>query len=191
MKDQFIETYERYIQRDGAAALLDWLKDTDFFTAPASTRFHGSYEGGLVEHSVNVWNEMCRLMRVYKSEVPDTTTETVALVTLLHDLCKVGCYKTEMRNTKVNGIWVQKPFFTFQEDFPYGGHGSKSVFLIERFMRLSEAEVVAINCHMGFSESGTNVGAIGNAFERYPLAWLLHMADESATYIVERKREEQ
>lgn len=191
MKDQFIETYERYIQRDGAAALLDWLKDTDFFTAPASTRFHGSYEGGLVEHSVNVWNEMCRLMRVYKSEVPDTTTETVALVTLLHDLCKVGCYKTEMRNTKVNGIWVQKPFFTFQEDFPYGGHGSKSVFLIERFMRLSEAEAVAINCHMGFSESGTNVGAIGNAFKRYPLAWLLHMADESATYIVERKREDQ
>lgn len=188
MKDQFIETYERYIQRDGAAALLDWLKGTDFFTAPASTRFHGSHEGGLVEHSVNVWNEMCRLMRVYKSEVPDTTTETVALVTLLHDLCKVGCYKTEMRKTKVNGVWVQKPFFTFLEDFPYGGHGSKSVFLIERFMRLSEAEAVAINCHMGFSEAGANVGAIGNAFERYPLAWLLHVADEAATYIMEKKQ---
>lgn len=191
MKELFLEIYEKYIQREGTAELLEWLKDTDFFTAPASTRFHGSHEGGLVEHSVNVWNEMCRLMRVYKSEMPDTAAESVALVSLLHDICKVGCYKTEMRNTKVNGVWVQKPFFKFQEDFPYGGHGAKSVFLVERFMKLSEQEAVAINCHMGFSDSGCNIAAVGSAFERFPLAWLLHVADEAATYIVEKKPVEQ
>lgn len=186
MKERFIEIYERYIARDGAAALLNWLRSTDFFTAPASTRFHGSHEGGLVEHSVNVWNELCRLMRIYKSEIP-ASTESVALVALLHDVCKIGCYKTEMRNTKVNGVWVQRPYYTFQEDFPYGGHGAKSVFLIERFMKLSEEEAVAINCHMGFSEPGVNIASVGSAFERFPLAWLLHVADESATYILEGK----
>lgn len=180
----FDEIYAKYITRAGNAELLEFLKGTDFYTAPASTRFHGAYEGGLVQHSVNVWNELCRLMRVYKDNAP-VSTESVALVSLLHDLCKVGCYKTEMRNVKENGVWVQKPYYTFKEDFPFGGHGAKSVFLIERFMRLTEEEAVAINNHMGFSEQSANVAAIGSAFERFPLAWLLHVADEAATYIVE------
>ena len=165
------------------------MKGTDFFTAPASTRFHGSHEGGLAEHCVNVWNEMCRLLRVYKSVIP-VETESVALVTLLHDVCKIGCYKTEERNVKENGVWVKKPFFAFKEDFPYGGHGSKSVFLLQRFMQLSEEEAVAINCHMGFAEGSGTLAAVGSAFERYPLAWLLHVADEAATYLVEKSPEQ-
>lgn len=182
----FEEIYQKYITRPGSAELLDFLRDTDFYTAPASTRFHGAHEGGLVEHSVNVWNEICRLMRVYK-DVVIAPAESIALVSLLHGLCKIGCYKTELRNAKENGVWIQKPYYTFVEDFPYGGHGSKSVFLIQRFMTLSDEEAVAINCHMGFSEQGANVAAISSAFERYSLAWLLHVADESATYMVEAK----
>lgn len=186
----FDELYQKYITRPGAAELLAFLQGTDFYTAPASTRFHGSNEGGLVTHSINVWNEMCRLMRVYKNAI-QASAESVAIVTLLHDLCKIGCYKTEMRNVKENGTWVKKPYYTFNEDFPYGGHGAKSVFLVERFMRLTEEEAVAINCHMGFSEPGANIAGISSAYERYPLAWLLHVADESATYIVEAHDTEQ
>lgn len=186
----FEEIYLKYITRPGAAELLEYLRTTDFFMAPASTRFHGSHESGLVQHSVNVWNELCRLMRVYKSLVT-ASAESIAIVSLLHDLCKIGCYKTEMRNVKENGVWVQKPYYTFKEDFPYGGHGAKSVFLIERFMTLSEEEAVAINCHMGCSEPGANIASISSAYERYPLAWLLHVADEAATYLVETSPAEQ
>lgn len=180
----FEEIYQKYIARPGSVELLEYLLTTDFYTAPASTRFHGSHEGGLVSHSVNVWNEICRLLRVYKDAI-QVPAESVAIVSLLHDLCKIGCYKTEMRNAKENGVWIQKPYYTFKEDFPFGGHGAKSVFIIERFMKLTEEEAVAINCHMGFSEPGANIASIGSAFERYPIAWLLHVADESATYIVE------
>lgn len=183
MKSTFYELYHKYIKREGALDLYDWLNGSDFFTAPASTRFHGDHFGGLVEHSVNVWQELIRLLNAYP-EVK-VSAETAAIVSLLHDLCKVGCYKTELRNRKENGVWRSVPVYTFKEDFCYGGHGSKSVFLVQRFMDLSEEEAVAINCHMGFSDRSSGDYNVGNAFQQYPLAWLLHVADESATYIRE------
>ena len=186
MIDRFVALYKQYITRPGSEELLDWLISTDFFDAPASTRFHGDYEGGLVEHSINVWEEMVRLLKAYP-EIK-ATGETVAIVTLLHDVCKIGCYKTELRNKKENGVWKSVPFYTFKEDFCYGGHGSKSVFLIQRFMPLSETEAVAINCHMGFSDRAPGDFSLGNAYLQYPLAWLLHVADESASYLREAKR---
>jgi hypothetical protein len=182
-KDDFIQWYTKYIKRPGAAELLEWLEDTDFFTAPASTRFHGNYEGGLCEHSVNVWEELVRLLKAYP-EVK-VTAESAAIVSLLHDLCKIGCYKQELRNQKVGGVWVQRPVYVFQEDFCYGGHGSKSVYLIQRFMNLAEQEAVAINCHMGPWDRSPGDYSLGNAFEQYPLAMLVHMADMSATYVRE------
>lgn len=184
-KDEFIELYTKHIHRPGSEELLKWLEDTDFFTAPASTRFHGCYEGGLCEHSVNVWEELVRLLKAY----PEIriTAETAAIVTLLHDVCKIGCYKQELRNQKVNGMWVQRPVYVFQEDYCYGGHGSKSVYLIQRYLNLSEDEATAINCHMGFADRGPNDYSLGNAYDQNPLAWLVHVADESATYIRESK----
>lgn len=182
-KEDFMTLYKTYICRPGGSELLEWLESTDFFTAPASTRFHGDYAGGLCDHSVNVWEELVRLLKAYP-EVK-VTAETAAIVTLLHDVCKVGCYKTELRNKKVNGVWVQQPTYVFQEDFCYGGHGSKSVYLIQKFMPLSEAEAVAINCHMGFADRSPGDYSLGGAYEQHPLAWLLHVADESATYIRE------
>lgn len=185
MRDEFIDLYTKYIKRPGADQLLAWLEETDFFTAPASTRFHGNYEGGLCEHSVNVWEELVRLLKAYP-EVK-VSAETAAIVALLHDLCKIGCYKHELRNTKVNGTWVQRPFFVFQEDFCYGGHGSKSVYLIQKYMNLTEQEAVSINCHMGPWDRNPGDYSLGPAFEQYPLAMLLHMADMSATYLKESK----
>jgi len=184
-KENFAEIYFQYIKRPGADKLFEWLASTDFFQAPASTRFHGDHAGGLCEHSFHVWEELVRLLRAYP-EVK-VSGETVAIVALLHDLCKIGCYKTELRNQKVNGVWVQKPVYVFQEDFCFGGHGSKSVYLAQKYINLTDEEAVAINCHMGFSDRSPGDYSLGNAYEDYPLAWLLHVADESATYIREKK----
>lgn len=184
-KEDFINLYTKYIKRPGAKELLDWLETTDFYHAPASTRFHGNYEGGLCEHSVNVWEELVRLLKAYPEM--KVTAESAAVVTLLHDLCKIGCYKVELRNQKVNGVWVQRPTYVFKEDYPFGGHGSKSVYLIQRYMALSEAEASAVNSHMGAWDRIPTDYSIGGVYEENHLAWLLHVADESATYVRESK----
>lgn len=173
----FEKIYKEYIEREGAKELFEWLESTDFFTAPGSTRFHDCYYGGLAEHSARVFDELCRLLKAYP-EVR-VTAETTAIVALLHDVCKANCYKTEMRNRKnVFGQWEKYPVYTFQEDFAYGGHGSKSVYLIQKFMKLTDQEAVAINCHMGVENGNWSVN---DAFRAYPLAFLLHTADMAST----------
>lgn len=186
MRDRFCELYTRYIFRPGSDKLFAWLESSDFFDAPASTRFHGDHQGGLCEHSVHVWEELVRLLKAYP-EIK-VTAETAAIISLLHDLCKVGCYKVELRNVKEGNVWVKRPFYKFDEDFCYGSHGGKSVFLAQRFIELSEEEAVAISCHMGFSDRSPGDFSLGSAYEQFPLAWLLHVADESATYIRESKQ---
>lgn len=191
-KQDFIDLYTKYIKRPGADKLLEWLEESDFFAAPASTRFHGAYEGGLCEHSVNVWEELIRLLKAYP-EVR-VTAESAAIVSLLHDLCKVGCYKQELKSRKTGRTkrdgkpeWENYIGYTFEEDFCYGGHGSKSVYLIQRHMNLTEAEATAINCHMGPWDRSPGDYSLGPAYEQFPLALLVHWADESATYIREAK----
>lgn len=170
MKEKFLTLCRENIHREGIDKLLAWLEKSDFFTAPASTRFHGAHEGGLVEHSLNVYEQL----------VNGNPTETTAIVSLLHDLCKTDYYTVSTRNVKENGVWVQKPYYTVDDKFPYG-HGEKSVFMIERFMRLTNEEAFAIRFHMGeYSDPNT-----GKAFEKYPLALLLHQADERATFMME------
>jgi hypothetical protein len=176
-KEKFIALYQQYIKRPGTDELLKWIENSDFFTAPASTKFHEAYEGGLCEHSVNVFTELLRLLKAYPEVC--ASGETAAIVSLLHDLCKVGCYKTELRNKKNGyGQWVQVPFYTFDEDFKFGGHGSKSVYLIQKYIKLTDEEATAINCHMG-PASGEN--SIFDAFRGYPLSFLLHTADMAST----------
>ena len=173
----FEDIYTTHIKREGSAELLKWLKSTDFFTAPGSTRFHDCYAGGLAEHSVRVFNELVRLLKAYP-EIK-VSAETAAIVTLLHDVCKANCYKVELRNKKnEHGQWIQVPVYTFSEDFCYGGHGSKSVYLIQKFMKLTDQEAVAINCHMG-PENGNWV--VNDAYRAYPLAILVHTADMAST----------
>lgn len=179
-KERFLELCKS-IRREGIEELLDWLEDTDFYTAPASSRFHLSEKGGLLQHSLNVYDELKRLLKAYP-EI-DVSEETIAITALFHDFCKIGTYKPETRGKKTpNGQWEQYTIYNRSEDFHYGGHGSKSVYLTQKFIKLSDEEAVAINCHMSCWEGNTTVG---EAFAQFPLAWLLHVADESATYIVE------
>lgn len=182
-KDEFIEIYNQHVSREGSDKLLKWLSGTDFFTAPASTRFHLAYEGGLCEHSVNVY----RVLRERYFEEGDSE-ESFALCGLLHDVCKAEFYKVSTRNVKNEGTgqWEKKPFYTVEDRFPYG-HGEKSVYLIERFMRLKPAEAVAIRWHMGGFDDAVKGGsfAISEAYDRYPLAAKLHLADMESTYLRE------
>ena len=189
IQDTFVEIYQTYIKREGADKFLEYLTGSasDFFTAPASTRYHGAYAGGLAEHSVNVYRclksylERERVQEVYGLQYSD---ETIALVALLHDVCKIGCYKTSTRNVKdENGVWQKVPYFQFDDPLPYG-HGEKSVYIISGFMRLSREEAFAIRFHMGFS-GNEDKNSVGKALEKFPLAFALSVADMEATYFLE------
>ncbi len=154
-KEEFIEIFQEQIHREGAQALLDYLSNkSDFFTAPASARYHGSYAGGLCEHSLNVYH--CLKDYLARERVTDLygleySQESIALVALLHDVCKIGCYKPSTRNVKgEDGKWTQVPTFTYEDPLPYG-HGEKSVYVVNGFLRLTREEAMAIRWHMGFS----------------------------------------
>ena len=183
-KEEFIEIYTSQIQREGAAELLEWMKKTDFFTAPASTKFHGACEQGLVMHSLNVYHT---LMEKHFEKDKDNP-ESFAICALLHDLCKAQFYKVSTRNVKNDetGQWEKKPFYAVEDMFPYG-HGEKSVFLVERFMRLKTSEAIAIRWHMGgFDDAARSGFSLSLAFEKYPLAVKLHLADLESTYLREK-----
>ena len=192
-KKEFISIFKEHIHRDGADKLLEYLlsEKSDFFTAPASTKYHGDYDMGLVTHSVNVYYclkdylSRARCLSEYKMNYSD---ETIALVALLHDVCKIKCYHKYLRNVKnEEGAWEQVAAFNFEDPEPFG-HGEKSVFLISKFLRLTNEEAYAIRFHMGFSEEGSGRNA-GKAFEKYPLALALNVADMEASYYVDDKVE--
>ena len=190
-KTRFIEIFKNNIKREGADKLLEYLMSPscDFFEAPASTRFHGSYSGGLVEHSLNVYDCLCdylkrtRVKDLYGMEYSD---ESIAISALLHDLCKANCYTVGTRNVKdENGVWQKVPVYNFDDPLPYG-HGEKSVYIISGYMKLTREEAFAIRYHMGFS-GDENALNVGKAFEMFPLAFALSTADMEATYFVEGK----
>lgn len=188
-KERFLSLYKEHIHREGSEKLLDYLMNhSDFFTAPASTRFHGAHAQGLLEHSLNVYDCLVdylnrpRTKELYRMEY---SQESIAVVALLHDICKVNCYKESMRNVKVDGKWTQVPYYEFEDNLPYG-HGEKSVYIITGFMRLSREEAFAIRYHMGFSGS-EDARSIGFSFENYPLSFALSTADMEATYYLEGK----
>ena len=190
-KERFIETYTKYIKREGADKLLDYLvNSSDFFTAPASARFHSSYEGGLCEHSLNVYDCLTTYLGAPRtSEIIGTsyTEESIAIVSLLHDLCKVGVYKKGFRNVKdEKGAWQRVDTFEYDDQLPYG-HGEKSVYIISGYMRLTREEAFAIRYHMGYS-STEDPRNVSSAFEMFPLAFALSTADSEATYFIESSK---
>lgn len=211
MKEAFLEIYG-HIKRPGADKLLAWLESTDFFVAPASTRFHLCRPGGLVEHSIHVYR---RLVNLYVSEysTPDEVycptpdeMETLAIVGLLHDVCKVGVYLQEPKNQKTydpekvaaanprqvksdqlgDFVWETVIGYKFDEQLPYG-HGEKSVYIVSGFMKLTREEAMAIRWRMGYSDNDFKGGgySVGNAFDKFPLAVMTHIADLMATHIDE------
>jgi hypothetical protein len=184
-REEFEEIYQKNITRAGAAELLTWLGKTDFFVAPASTKFHCACLGGLVRHSVSVYH----VMREKHFDAAEDSEESFAICALLHDICKAQFYKKGFRNVKneETGQWEKKPYYTIEDSYPYG-HGEKSVFLIERFMRLKTAEAMAIRWHMGGFDDAARGGsfAISQAYDKYPLAVKLHLADLESTYLREK-----
>lgn len=184
-KEMFYEIFHTHIVRQGGEEFLEWLERTDFFSAPASTKFHCACEGGLVQHSISVF----RVLEEKHFDPETDSMESFAICALLHDLCKVQYYKTSTRNVKneVTGVWEKQPYYSIEDSFPYG-HGEKSVYLIERFMRLKPAEAMAIRWHMGGFDEAAKGGsfAISIAYEKYPLAVKLHLADLESTYLRER-----
>lgn len=190
VKEEFIQIYKEKIKRPGAAELLDYLENKcDFFTAPASARYHSSFEGGLCEHSLNVYDCLVDYLdrpRVQEEYGLQYSEESIAIVALCHDLCKIGCYKTTTRNVKQpDGSWRQQLTYQFEDPMPYG-HGEKSVYIVNGYMRLTREEAFAIRYHMGFSGVEDNRD-VGKAFEMFPLAYALHVADSEATYFLEGK----
>lgn len=181
-RDEFIQIFTENVTRNGAKELLSWLQNTDFFTAPASTKYHCACENGLVMHSVSVFNTM---MEKHFEEGVDSV-ESFAIAALLHDVCKAEFYKISTRNVKneATGQWEKQPFYTIEDKFPFG-HGEKSVFLIERFMKLRLDEAMAIRWHMGNFDDSSGY-TVSQAYEKYPLAVKLHLADMESTYLREK-----
>ena len=189
-QERFLQIYREKITREGADKLLDFLmKGSDFFTAPASTRYHGACEGGLLQHSLNVYDclvdilDRPRMKEIYGITYSD---ESIAIAALLHDVCKVNFYKVGTRNVKdENGRWTAVPYYTIEDTLPYG-HGEKSVYIISAYMKLTRDEAFAIRYHMGFS--GTeDPGNVGRALEMFPLAYATCCADMEAAFLMEGK----
>ncbi len=192
IKEEFLEIFYENVERDGSEKLVDWLERSDFFEAPASTKLHSSYEGGLCQHSINVYKRFRKLVENeygpnWENKI---SAESVAIIALLHDVCKVNYYTTEMRNVKENGNWVQKAFYKIDDALPYG-HGEKSVYIISGFMKLTREEAMAINWHMGGFDARVQGGSysMSAAYYKYPIAMLFHMADMMATYLDEEVEE--
>lgn len=187
-KERFIEIYNKYIKREGADKLLDFLQKSDFFEAPASARFHCSHEGGLCEHSLNVYDALVGYLsspRAKDSYGFSYTDESIAIVSLLHDLCKIGVYKKSYRNVKdESGKWNKVETYEYDDQLPYG-HGEKSVYIITGFMRLTREEAFAIRFHMGYSSETEDARNVSKAFEMFPLAFAVSVADSEATYFIE------
>lgn len=177
-KERFIKLVRENIKREGIEKLLESLEKSDFYTAPASTKYHDAHEGGLVKHSVAVFDWLVQ-------EVEDKySMETIAIVALFHDICKVNYYKVEMRNKKddATGKWYKEPFYTVEDNFPYG-HGEKSVIMITDKIKLRLDEIMAIRWHMGAYVGQQDWNTLGVAYKQFPLALYLHFADMKSTYL--------
>ena len=180
MEEKFIELLKS-TKREGIEDLIEFIKKTDFFTAPASTRFHGSYEKGLLEHSMKVYEILKQ--KASTAVIPiNTPEESIILIALLHDICKANFYKVDYRNAKnALGVWEKVPYYTIDDTIPYG-HGEKSVMMISEYIKLTPEEKYSIRWHMGYTEPKELYNTIGVAYKKYPLALMMHEADLEATY---------
>lgn len=181
MKKQYIDLLLA-TKRKGIDNLIEWLETTDFFIAPASTKYHLSKEGGLLEHSLNVYDELLKEVVVNGLNLDNSS---LVIVSLLHDLCKANYYSVSERNVKNDNKWIKEPYYTVNDQFPIG-HGEKSVIIIQKYIELTNEEIVAIRWHMGGYESKENYSYLSKVFSEYPLALMLHIADLKSTYLKEK-----
>ena len=204
MTDQTnIERFEQLlmsVDRDGMDKLIEFIRKSDFYTAPASTRYHSCHEGGLLEHSLNVYD--CLMAKknnpTWKEVFDKISNEALIICALLHDTCKTYFYTTEFKNKKVYSDtgsksdaggrfdWVSVQSYGIDDKFPYG-HGEKSVMMISEYIKLTPVEKYSIRFHMGFSEPREMYNALGEAMRKYPLIIALNEADLEATYLKEKE----
>lgn len=192
LKTIYIDMLRR-TKREGIEDLIAYLEGSDFFTAPASTQYHGSYEGGLLEHSLNVYNCLVfeyENLKDAEFNLPKIPEDSLIIVALLHDLCKVNCYVESTRNVKneKTGQWEKVPVYKREPKLPMG-HGGKSVFIAQQFIKLNVFEAQAIFWHMGAWDISPymTLNELSQSYEMNILALLLHQADMRATYIVENE----
>ena len=183
-KEKFLELL-RKTGRCGIENLIKWLENTDFFTAPASTRFHSNYEGRLCQHSLNAYE-------VFKKKCEDNKAgldgDNIIIAALLHDICKANYYVPSTRNVKKDGKWIQVPYYTVEDQNPLG-HGEKSCLILQTFIKLTKEELYCIRWHMGGYEPKENLNTISAAWNMCRSAVLLHTADLEASYLMEEHRE--
>lgn len=189
MRDKFMQICQHHIRCSGITDLLRYMElETDFFSAPASTKYHGNYKGGLLEHSLNVYEALQKIASLFSDIV--ISAETIAIVALFHDLCKANYYTVSTRNVKdeATGKWSKVPFYTTDDQFPIG-HGEKSVILLLRYIELTDDEIYAIRWHMSAFDNAAKGGDYGlsKAYEKCPLAVMLHLADMMASYLMESR----
>lgn len=190
-KERFMTIFSKEIKRKGAELLLGHLEQNGFFKAPASIRHHGDYEGGLVEHSLNVFRKLnelntdekirCNIQKIGDGEY---SMESIAICGLLHDVCKMDAYKKEviMYDDEIDSI-----VYKYTNHLPIG-HGEKSVITILKYMDLTDEEMMAIRWHMGGFDYATRGGCydMNYAFKQSKLVAMLHIADMMATHLMER-----
>ena len=198
---ELIEKFEQLltsVKRDGIDKLLAYIRKSDFYRAPASTRFHSCHEGGLLEHTLNVYECLIRKKDnpTWREILGDIGDDSLILVSLLHDICKTNFYVVEMKNKKVysehgtkvdsNGRydWVSVPGYTIDDKLAYG-HGEASVYIASSFIRLTRTEAMAIRWHMLWTEPKELYNSVGNAARMHPLIIALNSADLEATYLME------
>lgn len=195
IKKIFMQEYMGKIKRPGSVAMWGWLEANGFFEAPASSKYHLACPGGLAAHSLNVYKHLrhiaCRdIFKGGPGHLDEKQNETVAILGLLHDVCKVGVYhqETKRRKNPDTGEWENCRGYVFRDPFPLG-HGEKSLFLIARHMELTEEEALAIRWHMGAYDDAVKGGtrSMTEAMNLTPWVWRLQEADMCATWIDERQ----
>lgn len=205
-RQALIDRFEREmeeINRPGVDKLMAYIRSSDFYTAPASTKYHLSCEGGLLQHSLNVLDALRGLLiynptggkLVYEYHAAGKVAatipgESVTIAALLHDICKTHFYTTSTRNVKneKTNKWEKQPYYTIDDKMPLG-HGPKSAMIVKQYIELTTPEMYAIWWHMGFNGNYENDTAAGASFEKYPLALALYTADMMASRLMEGEKE--
>jgi len=195
-------TFLRQIRRDGARIddLIKKLENSDFFYAPASTKYHNCIRGGLCDHSLNVYYNLRSLVKNKHLE-DKISEESILICGLLHDMSKMNIYEESVRNKKVysaygkkydelgNFDWVSEKSYQMKDikdRFVYGNHEETSEYMVRTYIPLKLEESVAILTHHGsLSHDCVPIESVSQKYEKYPLACLLHIADMISTYVDE------
>lgn len=162
-------------------SMIEWLRTTDFYEAPASTRYHESFKGGLLEHSLKVYDKMCKLCTL--DEFNEVDKGSAALVTLTHDWCKIHKYEQYIKHVKDDktGQWHDELAYKYSDKYIGLGHGPQSLMMLSQFCKLTFDEMAAIRWHMTtFDVTSYDLDDMTNCSSKIPLVLLTQFADKLA-----------